>query len=513
MNRSRNGSDNRLVPNDQTDSPSIDEGSSGGRGQILKKGPWTSAEDAILVDYVKKHGEGNWNAVQKHSGLFRCGKSCRLRWANHLRPNLKKGAFTQEEEQLIIELHATMGNKWARMAALLPGRTDNEIKNYWNTRIKRRQRAGLPLYPPNLGLQASSENQQSQTASEYSTGEKRPNDVLQGNCFDIDVILNNSNADQGALSYASPFPDISVSSMLSQGFGSQDNNFMNPMWNSAKRLRESESVLPDFHGYLYDPEPSSKIMVPFDGAVPGSHALLNGNFSASRPLGGTVKLELPSLQYPETVLNSWLACPSPPPDEIDTYIQSPPATVLVRSECVSPRNSGLLEALLHEAQARKIQQSEESLSSAITQGDMVESSGFNLWEAECEEYNDPISPLGRPAASVFSECTPPISGGSLDELQPSKAPSCSDIMVAADKHVLAPNMGDRGILPCPDFLRPDALLEGSDWLENSEDAKEHSTLNDNVVTVVDEDFCSEHKQLPTGMSSALAQGLDLDSYL
>jgi myb proto-oncogene protein len=86
-------------------------------GGVLKKGPWTSAEDAILIEYVKKHGEGNWNAVQKHSGLFRCGKSCRLRWANHLRPNLKKGAFTQEEEQLIIELHAKMGNKWARMAA------------------------------------------------------------------------------------------------------------------------------------------------------------------------------------------------------------------------------------------------------------------------------------------------------------------------------------------------------------------------------------------------------------
>lgn len=86
-------------------------------GVHLKKGPWTSAEDAILVDYVNKHGEGNWNAVQKHSGLSRCGKSCRLRWANHLRPDLKKGAFTPEEEQHIIELHAKLGNKWARMAA------------------------------------------------------------------------------------------------------------------------------------------------------------------------------------------------------------------------------------------------------------------------------------------------------------------------------------------------------------------------------------------------------------
>ncbi|XP_031499702.1 transcription factor MYB101-like [Nymphaea colorata] len=121
----------------------------------LKKGPWTAAEDAILIEYVKNHGEGNWNAVQKNSGLSRCGKSCRLRWANHLRPNLKKGSFSPEEERLILELHAKLGNKWARMAAQLPGRTDNEIKNYWNTRIKRRQRAGLPLYPADIQRHAS----------------------------------------------------------------------------------------------------------------------------------------------------------------------------------------------------------------------------------------------------------------------------------------------------------------------------------------------------------------------
>lgn len=81
------------------------------------KGPWTQAEDNLLIAYVDKHGDGNWNAVQKHSGLSRCGKSCRLRWVNHLRPDLKKGAFTEKEEKRVIELHALLGNKWARMAA------------------------------------------------------------------------------------------------------------------------------------------------------------------------------------------------------------------------------------------------------------------------------------------------------------------------------------------------------------------------------------------------------------
>jgi len=84
---------------------------------VLKKGPWTAAEDAMLMDHVRHHGEGNWNAVQRMTGLLRCGKSCRLRWTNHLRPNLKKGSFSPDEELLIAQLHAQLGNKWARMAA------------------------------------------------------------------------------------------------------------------------------------------------------------------------------------------------------------------------------------------------------------------------------------------------------------------------------------------------------------------------------------------------------------
>jgi myb proto-oncogene protein len=119
-----NESEDRKMSEGRQDLASIEEACAGESfegGGHLKKGPWTSAEDAILVEYVKKHGEGNWNAVQKHSGLSRCGKSCRLRWANHLRPDLRKGAFTPEEERRIIELHARMGNKWARMAAEVYG--------------------------------------------------------------------------------------------------------------------------------------------------------------------------------------------------------------------------------------------------------------------------------------------------------------------------------------------------------------------------------------------------------
>jgi myb proto-oncogene protein len=83
----------------------------------LKKGPWTPAEDRLLVDHVRRHGEGSWNAVRRETGLQRCGKSCRLRWANHLRPNLRKGPFSPDEERLILLLHGLIGNKWARISS------------------------------------------------------------------------------------------------------------------------------------------------------------------------------------------------------------------------------------------------------------------------------------------------------------------------------------------------------------------------------------------------------------
>ncbi|KAK4421270.1 Transcription factor [Sesamum alatum] len=104
----------------------------------LKKGPWTPEEDQKLVDYIQKNGAGNWRTLPKNAGLQRCGKSCRLRWTNYLRPDIKRGRFSVEEEETIIQLHSILGNKWSAIAARLPGRTDNEIKNYWNTHIRKR---------------------------------------------------------------------------------------------------------------------------------------------------------------------------------------------------------------------------------------------------------------------------------------------------------------------------------------------------------------------------------------
>ncbi|KAL2323694.1 hypothetical protein Fmac_028073 [Flemingia macrophylla] len=125
----------------------------------LKKGRWTREEDEILAKYIEANGEGSWRSLPKNAGLLRCGKSCRLRWINYLRADLKRGNISAEEENTIVKLHASFGNRWSLIASHLPGRTDNEIKNYWNSHLSRKiysfpkqvmdtAKAAAPLTPP-----------------------------------------------------------------------------------------------------------------------------------------------------------------------------------------------------------------------------------------------------------------------------------------------------------------------------------------------------------------------------
>ncbi|AQK97661.1 Putative MYB DNA-binding domain superfamily protein [Zea mays] len=111
-----------------------------GAGAIrtLKRGAWTPEEDELLARAVAKDGEGRWRTLPRRAGLLRCGKSCRLRWMNYLRPDIKRGPIAADEEDLILRLHRLLGNRWSLIAGRLPGRTDNEVKNYWNSHLSKK---------------------------------------------------------------------------------------------------------------------------------------------------------------------------------------------------------------------------------------------------------------------------------------------------------------------------------------------------------------------------------------
>ncbi|CAN0922938.1 Transcription factor MYB80 [Linum grandiflorum] len=121
----------------------------------VKRGQWTPEEDNKLSSYISQHGTRNWRLIPKNAGLQRCGKSCRLRWTNYLRPDLMRGKFSEPEEQTIVKLHSVVGNstilmlwmgRWSLIAAQLPGRTDNDVKNHWNTKLKKKL-SGMGIDP------------------------------------------------------------------------------------------------------------------------------------------------------------------------------------------------------------------------------------------------------------------------------------------------------------------------------------------------------------------------------
>lgn len=516
--------DEVLPTNDRRSGAQLnDEGYEGSVGVVLKKGPWTSTEDDILVDYVKKHGEGNWNAVQKHTGLLRCGKSCRLRWANHLRPNLKKGAFTADEEMVIAELHAKMGNKWARMAAHLPGRTDNEIKNYWNTRIKRRQRAGLPLYPEEVCLNPLQDSQNGQSSGRLNGGNKMHPDFIQKNSYEMhDAIFDSLKDNQGILPFMTELPDISVYGNMLKGLdSSQYCSFMPPTSPKPKRLKES--TMPFFDSsdmnrnglYPFDQirhNNSDKIaesfgmQAPLDPGPPlhspicYSHSLSNGNSSTSKPIYEAVKLELPSLQYPELDLGSWGTSPPPPlHDSFDDFIQSPTPISTLESDSSSPQNSGLLDALIYQAKnlssSKNNNSDKSSNSSAATPGDRADSSALNVYETEWEDYTDPVSPFG--ATSILNEC-PALSANanSQDKQLHVQTFNGNNLKLESVDKVRTSENQARSLLN----TRPDLLL-ASIWHDpGSGHGKNQVITTEATTTLLGDDLATDHKLVTAGTS-------------
>ncbi|CAH8380888.1 unnamed protein product [Eruca vesicaria subsp. sativa] len=328
----------------------------------MKKGPWTTREDAILTEYVRKHGEGNWNAVQKNSGLFRCGKSCRLRWANHLRPNLKKGSFSPDEEKMIIDLHASLGNKWARMATKLPGRTDNEIKNYWNTRMKRRQRDGLPLYPPETQHQGTTGND-GEVEFEFNSFQFQNQNQNQnhGNHQNMFQYTNSSNTPSSSSSFSSsssqPSKQICLDPLVSS----------NP---SLNQIPESPMKFPLFSYYNNSPEIDHCLENEFlKYSSSSSNEFCNPNQLLELPsedsdTNNNNKKEIDAMSYSSLLMGDHETRLSSFPFGLDNTglefpsIQSPAHwftsnTVLDAGVHLDPPagNSGLLDAVLEESQA------------------------------------------------------------------------------------------------------------------------------------------------------------------
>ncbi|KAJ9182354.1 hypothetical protein P3X46_006357 [Hevea brasiliensis] len=168
-----------------------------------RKGPWTAEEDRLLIEYVRLHGEGRWNSVARLAGLRRNGKSCRLRWVNYLRPDLKRGQITPHEESIILELHARWGNRWSTIARSLPGRTDNEIKNYWRTHFKKKAK----LSPENSEkarnrlLQRQQFQQQQQQQQQQLQQQQQQQQLLQLNQMDVKKILSLLDENETHLPY------------------------------------------------------------------------------------------------------------------------------------------------------------------------------------------------------------------------------------------------------------------------------------------------------------------------
>nr|AGN52069.1 MYB-related transcription factor [Salvia miltiorrhiza]AGN52179.1 MYB-related transcription factor [Salvia miltiorrhiza] len=146
----------------------------------VRKGPWTEQEDTQLVFYVNLFGDRRWDFVAKVSGLKRTGKSCRLRWVNYLHPGLKRGKMTPNEERLVVELQSKWGNRWSRIARKLPGRTDNEIKNYWRTHMRKKAQESKKKKGSSSSSSSSTTTSSSSSSSSSNSSSSAPNSPRPG---------------------------------------------------------------------------------------------------------------------------------------------------------------------------------------------------------------------------------------------------------------------------------------------------------------------------------------------
>ncbi|CAK9329814.1 unnamed protein product [Citrullus colocynthis] len=221
----------------------------------VKKGPWSPEEDARLKAYIEEHGTGgNWIALPQKIGLKRCGKSCRLRWLNYLRPNIKHGGFSEEEDNIICNLYISIGSRWSVIAAQLPGRTDNDIKNYWNTRLKKKL----------LGKRKQSNSNNNNGISSSSSSTEDPKETLSNSALERLQLHMQLQGFQNPLSFYThpqlwpklhPMQEKIVQTL--QSLNDQNPNFLNPNLQTATATQLLQSQPPKSNDFFIHPQPNS----------------------------------------------------------------------------------------------------------------------------------------------------------------------------------------------------------------------------------------------------------------
>ncbi|KAK2423410.1 transcription factor MYB59 [Trifolium repens] len=200
---------------------------------ISRKGPWTEQEDYKLAYFVGLFGDRRWDFIAKVSGLSRSGKSCRLRWVNYLHPDLKRGKMTLQEERLVMDLHSKWGNRWSRIARKLPGRTDNEIKNYWRTHM-RKMRAQMKKHSTISSPDQSSSCQSSIFSNNNHAVDSHASyqDVSEEN-YQVQEIVEGYSMDDIWKDIAMSEDDINILQPVYDGHSEENCNFFGPIMPST----------------------------------------------------------------------------------------------------------------------------------------------------------------------------------------------------------------------------------------------------------------------------------------
>ncbi|KAL8141398.1 hypothetical protein V2J09_007419 [Rumex salicifolius] len=200
--------------------------------ESCRKGPWTEQEDLQLVCFVGLFGDRRWDFIANVSGLKRTGKSCRLRWVNYLHPGLKRGKMTPHEKKLVLELHSQFGNRWSRIARKLPGRTDNEIKNYWRTHMRKKAQQKKPntSSPCVSNCSSSSSNNNDANSSDYKVAVEKTattTTTTTGNTF---CLQDMEISEEEVYSMDEIWKDISSSEEAIKPMCSQQAVIASPIW-------------------------------------------------------------------------------------------------------------------------------------------------------------------------------------------------------------------------------------------------------------------------------------------